>query len=175
MNKSVLNYPKSLLLSCFLFLLIATAHGQSVTNSTISSLGVSVTSGTGPSLSYTVGQPAVTSLVNKNVQLTQGLHQPNYLVTTGIFTERYTGAIKLKAYPNPFVNELVLHFDELDNKDDIMYQIIDVSGKIFMQNNLHSGEESLVINTEELPVGIYLLRVTNNAELVKTIQLHKLK
>lgn len=175
MNKVKFKYQKRFFLSCLLLVSSFTMKAQSVTNSAVSSLGFNQSKTSDFNLSYTVGQVAVKTLATGNTMLTQGLHQADYLFITGIFTERYTGAIKLKAYPNPFMNELALQVEELDNDDHIAYQLIDITGRVFIQDVLHSGQAAFEINTTTIPVGVYLLRITNNDQLVKTLQLHKLK
>lgn len=159
-----------------LIFLHATSIAQvSISNSTLSSLGVNLVDDAGISISATLGQLTVNTLQNKKVMLTQGIHQPYYQTATAVFTERYTSSLQVKAYPNPFVNQLFVSFEKLNEHQLISYQLITIAGLVIMQGQLQAGEQGLAISTDELPVGIYLLRITDNEQLVHALQLHKLK
>ncbi|MBS1771244.1 MAG: S8 family peptidase [Bacteroidetes bacterium] len=70
----------------------------------------------------------------------------------------------LKVYPNPTSNELHIAFDKQANNTVIT--IADITGKIVYSNNagnLTAGSEQ-VVNMENSPAGIYILRIVSNGE-----------
>jgi hypothetical protein len=69
-------------------------------------------------------------------------------------------------YPNPF-NENIFVSIDLDSK----IQISNLSGKILYTNNIYKGVSKIELNN--LPVGIYLMKVTNGINQTKSIKLIK--
>lgn len=75
--------------------------------------------------------------------------------TTAVFTT-----------PNPFNGSLHIKYNSL-TEGTTNVQIIDMLGKSHQNTNLfvNKGENTLTLDTEALPVGIYFLRVTNGSEV----------
>lgn len=75
--------------------------------------------------------------------------------TTGVFTT-----------PNPFNGSLHLKYNSA-TEGTANVQIIDMLGKSHQNTNLfvNKGENTLTLDTEALPVGIYFIRVTNGSEV----------
>lgn len=65
--------------------------------------------------------------------------------------------------PNPFNDKLHLNYTSL-NETTVNIQIIDMIGKLYHDNNLHAnrGENVFTFETENLPMGIYFVRLNNN-------------
>lgn len=75
--------------------------------------------------------------------------------TTAVFTT-----------PNPFNGSLHIKYNSL-SEGTTNVQIIDMLGKSHQNTNLfvNKGENTLTLDTEALPVGIYFIRVTNGSEV----------
>lgn len=75
--------------------------------------------------------------------------------TTSVFTT-----------PNPFNGSLHIKYNSL-TEGTTNVQIIDMLGKSHQNTNLfvNKGENTLTLDTEALPVGIYFIRVTNGSEV----------
>lgn len=75
--------------------------------------------------------------------------------TTGVFTT-----------PNPFNGSLHLKYNSA-TEGTANVQIIDMLGKSHQNTNMivNKGENTLTLDTDALPVGIYFIRVTNGAEV----------
>ncbi len=75
--------------------------------------------------------------------------------TTGVFTT-----------PNPFNGSLNLKYNSV-TEGTANVQIIDMLGKAHQNTNMivNKGENTLTLDTDALPVGVYFIRVTNGAEV----------
>ena len=85
------------------------------------------------------------------------------------------GSIKLdlSVYPNPTTNYLTLVFGTSTalSKQSMSYQLYDISGKLLENNAVLAN--STTIKMEQLPTGLYFLKVTQNDTLVKTFKIIK--
>jgi photosystem II stability/assembly factor-like uncharacterized protein len=70
--------------------------------------------------------------------------------------------MELKAYPNPFMEHLNIDFIASETSK-ISVALLDVKGNILLQyyENCRQGQNSIRMNTMELPSGIYFLRLTS--------------
>ena len=68
--------------------------------------------------------------------------------------------------PNPFYASLNVKYNSL-NEGSANMQIIDMLGKTHQNSNMivNKGENTLTIDTEVLPLGIYFIRITNGTEV----------
>jgi hypothetical protein len=84
------------------------------------------------------------------------------------------GKGKIRVFPNPFIDKMVINIESAD-KDDIVLSLIDIHGrKIFQQkNNVKKGVNAIQVNTgQNIPKGIYLLEVvtSDKTETMKIIK-----
>jgi len=110
------------------------------------------------SLSWTLGELAVTSLSGGDLILTQGFQQP-YSLGTGI-SGPTTMLLDIIAFPNPVERELYLKFN-IEDPGDFVIEITDVSGRIMsikQYRNLMPGEQ-LPVEMQSYPQGLYLFKV----------------
>lgn len=125
------------------------------------------------SISWTLGELAITTLQGENLVLTQGFQQP-LTIGTGIKKDEVKWSISV--YPNPVHNELNILFDLRETKDFLL-EIQDVTGRILMQEhreNVNQGDV-VIINTSGLVSGVYFLRIlTTDFQQVKVTSLRKL-
>lgn len=69
---------------------------------------------------------------------------------------------ELSVYPNPAKNFICLEFEAL--QDDTMLQIIDLDGREIETFRLAAGRKNLRIDVNNLPAGIYVLKLGNTAK-----------
>lgn len=80
------------------------------------------------------------------------------IVITGIESE--TAVMRgIKVYPNPFTNQLTLNNS---SSEAMGITLTDLTGKMILHTELLSGEFSF--ETNQLPSGVYLLKVASNQE-----------
>lgn len=82
------------------------------------------------------------------------------LVTTN------TGLIEIKAedvfvYPNPFIDQVSLQL--IQQNKSVSYQIYDQTGRIVLQKTNENVEDKIIIDTQNLSSGIYLLNIRENS------------
>jgi hypothetical protein len=64
----------------------------------------------------------------------------------------------MNAFPNPFQDQLSIDFETVTNKI-VEIQVIDMTGKVVLQEPVDFGTKGLQLNTAHLLSGIYVLRV----------------
>ncbi len=102
-------------------------------------------------ISYTIGEPVVSTLQNDNYTLTQGYHQSGSTVTRIDFSE--SRELDLKLFPNPTTRFLNIN-GEVTGLTCIVY---DMSGKLIHQEEV-SGS-NLVLDLSYYADGTYLLNL----------------
>ncbi len=126
--------------------------------------------GTGGSVSYSVGQIAYTSLPGSGGSVSEGIQQPYEIATLGNdeFTEI---SLLMTAYPNPTVD--ILNLVVTDQKwDDLSCNLFDSNGRLVSKKIKVSSSETAV-SMQELNQGIYFLVVSNSNKTIKTFKIIK--
>lgn len=110
------------------------------------------------SISWTLGEVAVTTLYGDNLILTQGFQQP-YTIGTSINLNEVIDW-NIKAYPNPVREELMIQFD-LKRTDDFWIEIQDVTGRTIdlKQHKSVKPGDILTIEMAEYKYGIYFFKI----------------
>ena len=125
-------------------------------------------SGTGGTVSYTVGQSVYTTATGTGGEVIQGVQQPFVIsVETGI---EQTGInLECVIYPNPVTDYLILKID--DDYKELSYQLFDTKGQMITTGKLTTAETKIL--TGNLTQGTYLLRVVDNTQAIKTFNIIK--
>ncbi|MFO7933178.1 MAG: T9SS type A sorting domain-containing protein [Bacteroidales bacterium] len=135
----------------------AAMHAQiSLSPSVISAAG-DYYEGTEMSISWTLGELAVTTLQGGNMILTQGFQQP-FDIGVGIKQNKMNWNISV--YPNPLGEELRIRFD-VPSPGDYLIEIQDVTGRVMSQEmhmQVRTGE-TVILDTSGFLPGIYFLKV----------------
>ncbi len=147
-----------------LFLLPTIAFGQEA----IPATGSEAT-GSGGTVSYTVGQVVYTTNTGTNASVAQGVQQP-YEISTSVGIEVTEINLELITYPNPTNNALTLNIGNYNN-EKLTYQLYDMQGKLLDSKQVVNNNTTIGI--QNLPTSTYLLNVLGNNALIKTFRIIK--
>lgn len=133
------------------------------------SSGGSYATGTGVSLSWTVGEPVIATFTNGGFTLTQGFHQTR-LGTTSIDNIPIPGLI-VSVYPNPFYYVLHLRVDEGDFSQ-LQYSLLNIQGQTLVLEKISRNLTDIDMQT--FAAGNFLLQVRGKSgEIVKSFKVVK--
>jgi Secretion system C-terminal sorting domain len=126
--------------------------------------------GSGGSVSYSIGQVIYTTNTGSNGSVSQGIQQA-YEITavTGIEEAKGINLI-LSAYPNPTTDFLTLNVENYNNQN-LSYQLYDISGQLLESNKLYSNQTMIVMSNYS--DATYFLKVIDNNKEVKTFKIIK--
>jgi hypothetical protein len=131
------------------------------------------TSGSGGSVSYTVGEIVYTTNNGTNGSVAQGVQQPYEIsIVTGL--EPATGiTLQLSAYPNPTIDELNLKIDSSAslNFQSLSCQLLDANGKSLEYFKI--ADVITLIKMSGLPMATYYLKISDNNTTIKTFKIIK--
>jgi hypothetical protein len=134
----------------------------------ISSIG-GVSSGSGGTSSYTIGQVFFNTIESDNGSLVQGVQQPfefQTLSTPALLTVQLTAV----TYPNPTTDFVLLKI--LDTAlENLQYTLFDLNGKTIVSKKINSF--STKITMKNFAIGMYLLKLTKNNQPLKTFKIIK--
>ena len=158
---------KRLKLSALLFLGLGLTGLQAQTSVNATDGDVS---GSGGSVSYSVGQLAYTTNTGTNGSVSEGVQQPFEIsVVTGI--EEAKGInLSVSAYPNPTTDYLTLSIGEFDISN-LSYQLYDMNGKL-LQNAKITGNQTSIVMSNLVPANYFVKVIQGNKE-VKTFKIIK--
>ena len=127
-------------------------------------------SGSGGSVSYTIGQMAYAFLQNNSYEITQGVQQP-YEISVVTAVENTEGIIlEYKVYPNPAHGLIKLTIKPFDDGNFNLW-LFDLNG-ILLQDKKVIGEET-EISLESLNPAVYFLKVLRDNKEVKVFKIVK--
>lgn len=125
------------------------------------------------SISWTLGDLAITTLQGENLILTQGFQQP---FDHGVGVELNKVDWNILVYPNPIEHELRIQF-ALYESNNFLMEIQDVTGRVIMHEsheNVTPGD-LVILNVSDFVQGIYFLRILAiDSQQVKVTTLTKL-
>jgi hypothetical protein len=153
-------------ITCILFLLLGLGGLHAQESSTAAG---SEATGSGGTVSYSVGQVSYTTAIGTNGSVAQGVQQPYEIsVTTGINETSIN--LEMSVYPNPTTNILSLKVEN-EALENLKFQLIDLQGKMIKNEKVTTTTST--IKMEELPKAIYFLNVSVNNKVVKTFKIIK--
>lgn len=140
------------------FLLICTfwiinSNAQSSSPEIISTAGESF-QGNSIQIDWTFGELAIIGIQNSSEQITQGFHQPKYVVTSvGKFPDHLG---KIEIFPNPTADriEIELHFDQVRN---IKMYLFDAKGTLIWHKEHQEQQIKQSDRMNNLANGTYFL------------------
>jgi hypothetical protein len=133
----------------------------------VASAGQQLTGSNGQ-VSYTVGEPAVTTLSSASNAVTQGFQQSN-MFATGI-NQRAPAQYTVTVYPNPVNDQLTIFIQGLDQRAS--FRLYDDMGKILYETS--TMEEKTQMDFSRFASGQYLLELTDqNGKIFNTQKITK--
>jgi len=111
------------------------------------------------SVSYTIGQPFISSaFASSGASLNEGVQQP-YTVSEAAIDGVTPLDITTRVFPNPTVDELVVEVMGEDNTRKLHYELYAVGGTLVAQGLVEKG--TLRLSMGICPAGSYVLRLSD--------------
>jgi hypothetical protein len=149
-----------------LYLLIATiVSGKSTSNTT-----GETASGTGGSVTYSVGQTAYSDQTGTNGFIIQGVQQPYKISVLTAIDNKDDISLACSVYPNPTGGNIKLIIKSLGD-EDFWFRLYNLHGTIMMEGKV-AGEET-EISMDDLSSATYFLRVLKDDCEVKLFRVVK--
>ncbi|WP_240614746.1 T9SS type A sorting domain-containing protein [Polaribacter filamentus] len=124
--------------------------------------------GSGGSSSYSVGQLVYTTNTGSGTVI-QGVQQSIELSTLSN-PELNTINLKAVTYPNPTSDYVILKISD-NALDNLSYNLIDINGKAISNGSVTNGDTQ--INMQQLAIGMYILKINQNNQELKTFKIIK--
>ena len=112
--------------------------------------------GSGGTVSYSVGQVAHTAYTGITGSLAQGVQHPYEIYSLDIKETNLN--LSLAVFPNPTTENLILKISDFNNRN-LSYQLMDMQGKQLSIGKIMAPQTQ--INTASLPAANYLINVLN--------------
>jgi hypothetical protein len=113
--------------------------------------------GSGGTVSYSVGQLAFTAISSNSGTVSQGVQQACEIYTIGLKETELN--ISLTAFPNPTLENLTLEIRD-NNNDKLTFMFLDLQSKLLESGQITSPKTQ--IETSHLSLGIYFLDIYNH-------------
>jgi hypothetical protein len=125
--------------------------------------------GSGGSVSYTVGQVFYTTNTAATGAVSQGVQHPFEFQT--LSNPKLT-TVNLTAitYPNPTSDYVILKISD-SALDTLSYTLFDVTGKAISNGTITNGDTQIAM--QQLAIGIYILKVNRHNQELKTFKIIK--
>ncbi len=160
-----MKFTKKILLTNIMLLAVVFANGQ-----TTATTSGGVASGSGGTVSYSVGQVVFNTNTGTNGSVAEGIHQPYEIAVVSGLEEAKSINLSVTAYPNPTTNYLTLSTNEFD-VSNLSYQLYDMQG-ILLQSKKITGNQT-GIAMENLVPATYFVKVIQENKEVKTFKIIK--
>ncbi len=122
------------------------------------------------SVSFSVGQVAYTRQSSQSGVVNAGVQQPIEFITVG-YTELIAD-VTVGIYPNPTKDKLILEISGNYLEHDLQtYSLYDLYGKLLLQERILS--KSVIVPLDKYAHGMYLLKVSQNNNVIKTFKVIK--
>ncbi len=126
--------------------------------------------GTGGSISYSVGQMSYTTNTGTSGSASAGVQQPYEISTVTGLVDSKELKIQLSAFPNPTFDNLILKVESNITKS-LSYQLFDLNGKLLAAQKLEGGETKVAMN--HYAAATYFLKILDNNNNIKTFKIIK--
>ena len=125
-------------------------------------------------ISYSIGEPVVSTLGSGFPLITQGFEQPDSILQLQIvdLVDFDPLVWELKLYPNPALDFLLIEY----NHPDVSLEatLMDFSGKVMFSKSYLMSDVQNQINIQSLPSGTYLIRLANAQQQFAVFQFVKI-
>jgi hypothetical protein len=126
--------------------------------------------GSGGSVSYTVGQITYSAISGTNGTVNQGVQQPYEISIVTASNSAREITLECTVYPNPTRGLLKLIIVSFEN-ENLRFQFFDINGVLLQDKKVESKETEISINN--LSSSVYFLRVIKNNMEVKVFKIVK--
>lgn len=139
---------------------ISLAQGAETCIQVISSTGLTATQG-GLTFSYTVGEPAITTLAGNTRKLTQGFHQPELckLVSTNNLD---LAAWDIEVFPNPTADALTIRFSD-EKGAQLRASVFNLLGQVILSDQILTQPDGSRLDLAAWQPGVYILQLQDPA------------
>lgn len=127
-------------------------------------------SGSGGSVSYSVGQVVYTANTGTNGSVAEGVQQAFEISVVTAIEEAKCINLSVTAYPNPTNNYLELKV-ESEKLKDLSYNLFDINGKLLETKKIEGSQTTIV--TSNLVPATYFVKVIQSNKEVKSFKIIK--
>ena len=125
-------------------------------------------SGTGGSVSYSIGQIVYTTVSGSSGKVSQGVQQAYEIFSVGI--EDWPGGIVLHVFPNPTSDQLTLEIKGYQNQS-LAYRLTDTNGRLLKKEMITADQTRIDMHT--WPEAAFFLSVTLDNKQAQTFKIVK--
>jgi len=126
--------------------------------------------GTGGTVSYSVGQMNYSTNTGTSGSACQGVQQPYEIYMVTSVDEAKDLNINLSAFPNPTFDFLTLKIESSTTKN-LSYLLLDMNGKLLATQKLDGTETKIAMNN--YAAATYFIKITENNNTLKTFKIIK--
>ena len=125
--------------------------------------------GSGGSVSYSIGQTAYVVQTGSNGSAAQGVQQPFEFSTLSgeVFTNI---SIKAAVYPNPMISNITILISDFST-NKLTYNLYDLSGKSIKQGKITASET--LLDMQQCASATYVLQLRSDQKEIKTFKIIK--
>lgn len=145
---------------------LSTSIGVNAQQNTVTTGGVA--SGSGGTVTYSIGQVAYQSSNGSNGNVNEGVQQPFEIYSLGINESIFQ--FNLTAFPNPTTNFINLNVSNFSG-ENLSFQLVDLNGKIIQKKQITTNETE--ISMSELPSANYFIYLFLNEQKVQSFKIIK--
>ena len=127
-------------------------------------------SGTGGSISYSIGQVTYITNSGTNGSAAEGVQQPYEISIIDALDEVAGSNFQVSAFPNPTMDLITLRIENY-NITQLSYQLVDANGQLIESKSLTALQSDIAMSN--LAAGTYFLKITDNGKTVRTFKILK--
>jgi hypothetical protein len=127
-------------------------------------------SGTGGTVSYSVGQIACNVFSGSNGTIIQGVQQPYEISVVTAIENAGEIITESKVYPNPTDGRIKLIVESSGN-ENLRFCLYDISGVVLQEKKIENRETEIII--ENNSSSVYLLKLIKNNKEIKVFKIVK--
>jgi hypothetical protein len=127
-------------------------------------------SGSGGSVSYSVGQVVYTTNTGTNSSVAQGVQQPFEISVVTSIEQAKSISLQCSAYPNPTIDFLTLKVENFQ-LSTLNFQLFDIRGKLLVSKKVENSETTIAMSN--FVSATYFLKVTQANKEIKTFKIIK--
>lgn len=159
------------LLLSFILLFGLTVSGQTLHRQSLGSQGVAVALPSGVVVSQSIGQQSITgNAMVGDVRIIQGFQQSSSAIR--FITAGLPSSTSLRAFPNPFSDQLNFQFDT-EVTGDIKILVYDSAGRLVSSKETRARDSRAQVELSSLQSGLYHLELISNGQKFHTTVIRK--